>query len=511
MGTLSGANRVSLFLFNQEKSIIKETNQWSNQQAESKFEKFQALSIDTINFWISQVKDLNSIHIRDASDLPPEAKAMKDLMKDYNIKCFLGFPVRIDTELIGFICFSKIHEKISWKGKDFTILRIFAELLGSSMERLQAEKSLRKSRELLRATFEATADGIIAINKKGKVSQINARFAYMWHIPDDIIEKKNFKTIIASIVDQLKDPESFLSKLENMQETSEDAYDMIFFKDGRVFEEYSCPMFSEGEKVGRVWSFKDISEHQHAEKALKESEKKYRQAYERAEFFKDIFTHDMSNIFHNILSTAELHSLLQEYPTNSEDLSKFYEISKNQLQRGVKLINNIRKLSELEESDIMLEAVEIHKILDEAIVFANKSSTGKNLNVKIKNQKAKEHYVLANEFLLDVFENLLHNAIKYNENPTINVKILISRVIDDKKNYLKMEFMDNGIGISDDRKDVIFQKGHKKDNDVRGMGIGLSLVKKIIESYNGEIWVENRIPNDKSQGSNFIMLIPEAI
>jgi signal transduction histidine kinase len=58
---------------------------------------------------------------------------------------------------------------------------------------------------------------------------------------------------------------------------------------------------------------------------------------------------------------------------------------------------------------------------------------------------------------------------------------------------------------------VIFQKGHKKDKNVRGMGIGLSLVKKIIESYNGEIWVENRIQNDKSQGSNFIMLIPEAI
>ena len=510
MGTLSGANRVSLFLFNPEKSIIKETNQWTDQQSDSKYEKFQALPIDTIYFWISQVTDLNYIHIRDVADLPPEAKAMKNLMNGYDIKCFLGFPVRIDTELIGFICFSKINEKISWKGKDFTILRIFAELLGSTMERLQAEKSLRKSRELLRATFEATADGIIAINKKGKVSQINARFAYMWHIPDDLIEKKDFKTIIAFIVEQLKDPESFLSKLENMQETSEDAYDMIFFKDGRVFEEYSCPMVSEGNKVGRVWSFKDISEHQHAEQALKESEKKYRQAYERAEFFKDIFTHDMNNIFHNILSTAELHSLLKDQPNNSEDLSKFYEISKNQLQRGVKLINNIRKLSKLEESDITLEAVEIHKILDEAIVFANKSSSGKKLNIEIKNQKAKEHFVLANEFLLDVFENLLHNAIKYNENPTININILISRVTDNKQKYLKMEFMDNGIGIYDDKKETIFQKGHEKDNKVRGMGIGLSLVKKIIESYNGKIWVENRIPNEKSQGSNFIVLIPEA-
>jgi signal transduction histidine kinase len=74
-----------------------------------------------------------------------------------------------------------------------------------------------------------------------------------------------------------------------------------------------------------------------------------------------------------------------------------------------------------------------------------------------------------------------------------------------------MEFMDNGIGITDDKKDLIFQKGYKKDNHVRGMGIGLSLVKKIIESYNGKIWVESRVKTDYSQGSNFVLEIPEAI
>ncbi|MFX1346972.1 MAG: ATP-binding protein, partial [Promethearchaeota archaeon] len=48
-----------------------------------------------------------------------------------------------------------------------------------------------------------------------------------------------------------------------------------------------------------------------------------------------------------------------------------------------------------------------------------------------------------------------------------------------------------------------------KDKKARGMGIGLSLVKKIIESYNGKIWVENRIKNNYEQGSNFVILIPE--
>lgn len=69
--------------------------------------------------------------------------------------------------------------------------------------------------------------------------------------------------------------------------------------------------------------------------------------------------------------------------------------------------------------------------------------------------------------------------------------------------------MDNGIGIFDENKESIFQKGYKRDKKVRGMGIGLSLVKKIIKSYNGKIWVENRIKDDYEQGSNFVILIPE--
>ena len=71
-----------------------------------------------------------------------------------------------------------------------------------------------------------------------------------------------------------------------------------------------------------------------------------------------------------------------------------------------------------------------------------------------------------------------------------------------------MEFSDNGIGISNDRKITLFEKKHVKDISTKGLGIGLTLVKKIVERYNGEIWVEDRIEGDYKQGSNFIVLIP---
>jgi len=76
--------------------------------------------------------------------------------------------------------------------------------------------------------------------------------------------------------------------------------------------------------------------------------------------------------------------------------------------------------------------------------------------------------------------------------------------IKNRKSYL-LKFQINGIGIEDVRKEDIFQRSYTKDKKVRGMGLGLSLVYKIIKSYKGKIWVENRFIQDYSKGSNFIV------
>ena len=71
-----------------------------------------------------------------------------------------------------------------------------------------------------------------------------------------------------------------------------------------------------------------------------------------------------------------------------------------------------------------------------------------------------------------------------------------------------MEFKDNGLGISDYRKTSIFERGSQKSWKSKGMGLGLSLVKKIIDMYHGDIWVEDRVKGDHTKGSNFIIMIP---
>ena len=120
-------------------------------------------------------------------------------------------------------------------------------------------------------------------------------------------------------------------------------------------------------------------------------------------------------------------------------------------------------------------------------------------------------YVKADEFLHEVFENILINSVKHNSSDEIEILIRVS--IENISNIyqIKLEFIDNGPGIPDSRKEIIFNRNFKKEIRSDGMGFALSIIKKIISSYGGEIWVEDLVQGDYSNGSNFIITIPEAI
>ncbi len=264
-----------------------------------------------------------------------------------------------------------------------------------------------------------------------------------------------------------------------------------------------------GKKVGFYGFTRDITEQKESVQKLKKSEEKYREAYNRAELYKDLFYHDINNILSNIKLSIDISEKYLNEPGKEREIKDLYELIKGQFERGTKLITNVRKLSNLENLEKSLKSVKAIKVLEEAIKFIQNSRSSKDINIRIITSE-KKIITRANEFLIDVFDNILINAVNYNENPKKEVLIKISRQTKVNIGYIKFEFIDNGIGISDKRKEVIFQEGFSKEKGSKGMGFGLTLVKKIIESYKGEIWIEDRVKGDYSHGSNFVFLIPEA-
>ena len=135
-------------------------------------------------------------------------------------------------------------------------------------ERKKAEEDIERANSLLNATLESTADGILVVDAEGKVASYNRKFLELWRIPPDLIESNDDHRVIQSILDQLESPERFLAKVEKLYQHPEmDSWDELKFRDGRLFERYSQPQRIGDKIVGRVWSFRDISERKRAEES----------------------------------------------------------------------------------------------------------------------------------------------------------------------------------------------------------------------------------------------------
>ncbi len=244
------------------------------------------------------------------------------------------------------------------------------------------------------------------------------------------------------------------------------------------------------------------------EDRINKSENQYKDAFNRAEFYKDLFAHDISNILQNVQSSMDLLPFYLEKPNEVKESYNLINLVKNQVNRGATLISNIRKLSEIEDLEILLEPTSVSEVIKNSIEYLKKTYEDKEIKIQI--DSADENYLVkANELLFNVFENILSNSVKYNNNPNIEILIKASQVEKNSIIFIKLEFIDNGIGIPDSMKDKVFQRAFIKDKTVSGMGLGLSLVKKIIEKYNGLIWVDDKIEGDFTKGSNFIIIIPE--
>ena len=129
---------------------------------------------------------------------------------------------------------------------------------------------LARSLAMMRATLESTTDGILVTDGGGEVTGFNEKFVEMWRVPHAVLDSKGHRELLETTSRQFAEPRRFLTRIDDIYSSLPlESYDLLELLDGRVFERFSRIQFVDGRNVGRVWSFRDITERRRAEGALR--------------------------------------------------------------------------------------------------------------------------------------------------------------------------------------------------------------------------------------------------
>lgn len=447
-------------------------------------------------------KENKPVILYDAVNDPRTVKDMVSLLNVHNGLCVpLVIEKRdettnkvIETKIIGVLHVFNKRDGNVFIQEDVNLLTRLSRNAASVIASAQMYREVLEEKEELENIIESVYAGLLMINRSGRIMQINASARTMLGIQNgDAAPGKTFEDIIE--YDNVKEilKKSLVESVDIAEELSVIMPDENGEDEEKIYQVQSTPVKGDDDQVmGIVAIFNDITEIRGIER------------------MKTAFVSTVSHELRTPLTSIKgfISTLLQDEDGTFYDFDtqrEFYHIIDNECDRLTRLISDLLNVSRIEAGralDLNPTPIVLPPII-EKVVTVQKSYTSKHeLVIDVKNQLP---VIIGDADKVDqILTNLTNNAIKYSpRGGTITITALA------EGDVVRMSVTDQGMGIPKEHLPKVFERFHRVDNrdtrTVGGTGIGLYLVKHLVEAHGGKIWVES----EHGKGSSFIFELPK--
>jgi len=384
----------------------------------------------------------------------------------------------------------RLNEEILMKNLELQNLNL-------SLERQIRKKTeeLRKSEENYRLLAELLVDPVITMELDGQVVYVNP--AGLRLLGYDDIEELKGKTLASILAMRVNDWETLKWRLEKEGSVSGREIELSTKTGGAVKGEVSARFVDTmlGRRIEAV--VKDVT-------ANRKMEAEIRLAKTETDFLTSLLSHDVIN--YSFSATHFLENL-QRSPNLTDGERRSLSVAMRDVRGAFELASSVRDLSRVKDlKDSECKAIELHPLIEEAITDARRMHPEKNPQITFSKAPG-DMNVRGHPMLSRVFACVITNAIKFDQSSEPLIEVRSEKVEENGRAYWRTTVSDRGHGIPDDEKERVFEKFHRLDASVQGNGLGLYVSRFIANACGGRIWLEDRVRNDHTKGTNAVIML----
>lgn len=384
-------------------------------------------------------------------------------------------------------------------GREWLVIRADVDLNGGDEH---AEDELANATSRLRATLEATADGILLVDRSGGIVNMNQHFSRLWGLPDSLLMARDDAAVFAYLSNMLDDSEGRQVRTSEIPADSEfESFHTLRLKDGRLLERKSRPARHGEQIIGRVFCYTDVTERMRAQQQLIDARDQAKAASRAKGEFLAMMSHEIRTPMNGIIGMAQM----LEMTALEGEQAEYVRTIRASGEALLAIINDILDYSKIEARKLKLEDTdfnlpELFKDVEQLFM------------VRVRTGKVAYRWVMGSDIptmvrgdavrLRQILINLIGNAFKFTAEGEITLNVSL-RETSENSVLLHCAVRDTGIGIPADKLEHIFTPFEQADTSTArhygGTGLGLSICKLLAGMMGGEIGVSST----QGEGSEF--------